>query len=65
MQIIRSIVAGEQNPDILAAMRDIRCKATIETVRAALVGNYQPEHVFALKKAKSTRAVRCLSAMCG
>lgn len=51
MQIIRSIVAGERNPDVLAAMRDIRCKATIATVRAALVGNYQPEHVFALKQA--------------
>lgn len=51
MQIIRSIVAGERNPDVLAAMRDVRCKATIETVRAALVGNYQPEHVFALKQA--------------
>ena len=51
MQIIRSIVAGERNPDVLAAMRDIRCKATTATVRAALVGNYQPEHVFALKQA--------------
>ncbi len=51
MQIIRAIVAGEHNPDVLAAMRDVRCKATIETVRAALVGNYQPEHVFALKQA--------------
>ena len=51
MQIIRAIVAGERNPDVLAAMRDVRCKATIETVRAALVGNYQPEHVFALKQA--------------
>jgi hypothetical protein len=51
MQIIRAIVAGERNPDVLAKMRDVRCKATIETVRAALVGNYQPEHVFALKQA--------------
>lgn len=51
MQIIRAIVAGEHNPDVLAAMRDVRCKATIETVRAALVGNYQPEHVFALEQA--------------
>lgn len=51
MQIIRAIVAGERNPDVLAEMRDVRCKATIETVRAALVGNYQPEHVFALKQA--------------
>jgi transposase len=51
MQIIRAIVAGERNPDVLAGMRDVRCKATINTVRAALVGNYQPEHVFALKQA--------------
>lgn len=51
MQIIRAIVAGERNPNVLAEMRDIRCKATIETVCAALVGNYQPEHVFALKQA--------------
>ena len=51
MQIIRAIVAGERNPDVLAEMRDVRCKATTETVRAALVGNYQPEHVFALKQA--------------
>lgn len=51
MQIIRAIVAGERNSDVLAEMRDVRCKATIETVRAALVGNYQPEHVFALKQA--------------
>lgn len=51
MQIIHAIVAGERNPDVLAEMRDVRCKATTETVRAALVGNYQPEHVFALKQA--------------
>ncbi len=51
MQIIRAIVAGERNPDVLAEMRDVRCKAKIDTVHAALVGNYQPEHVFALKQA--------------
>lgn len=51
MRIIRAIVAGERNPDKLAAMRDVRCKESIETIRNALVGNYQPEHVFALKQA--------------
>ena len=51
MKIIRSIVAGERDPATLAAMRDIRCKASIATVQAALVGNYQPEHVFALTQA--------------
>ena len=51
MRIIRAIVAGERDPDKLALMRDRGCKATIETVRAALVGHYQPEHVFALTQA--------------
>ena len=51
MKMIRAIVAGERDPDILAAMRDTRCKAGVETVRAALVGNYQPEHVFTLTQA--------------
>lgn len=51
MQIIRAIVAGERDPDKLAAMRDVRCQASAETIRGALVGNYQPEHVFALKQA--------------
>jgi len=51
MRIIRAIVSGERDPDKLAAMRDVRCKESIETIRAALVGNYQPEHVFALKQA--------------
>jgi transposase len=51
MKIIRAIVAGERDPDKLAAMRDVRCKESIETIRSALVGNYQPEHVFALRQA--------------
>ena len=51
MNIIRAIVAGERDPDKLAAMRDVRCKESQETIRGALVGNYQPEHLFALKQA--------------
>lgn len=51
MRIIRAIVAGERDPDKLAAMRDVRCKESSETIRNALVGNYQPEHLFALKQA--------------
>ena len=48
MRIIRAIVAGERNPDVLATYRDVRCHSSIETIRAALVGNYRDEHVFAL-----------------
>lgn len=51
MKIIRAIVSGQRDPQQLATMRDVRCKASSETVRAALVGNYQPEHVFALTQA--------------
>ena len=51
MKIIRAIVSGQRDPQVLADMRDVRCKASRETVRAALVGNYQPEHVFALQQA--------------
>ena len=51
MRIIRAIVAGERDPDRLAACRDRRCHASIETVRQALVGNDREEHVFALAQA--------------
>ena len=48
MRIIRAIVAGERDPDVLAACRDVRCHSSTETIRAALVGNDREEHVFAL-----------------
>lgn len=51
MRIIRTILGGERDPKILSAMRDVRCHSSIETIEAALVGNYQPEHLFALKQA--------------
>lgn len=51
MSIIRSIVSGERDPKVLARLRDVRCKASPETVQAALVGNYRAEHIFALTQA--------------
>lgn len=48
MKIIRAIVAGERNSEVLADYRDVRCKSSPETIRAALVGNDRAEHVFAL-----------------
>jgi transposase len=51
MAIIRAIVAGEQDPEVLAQFRDERCKASTETIRAALTGNYRTEHLFALRQA--------------
>jgi transposase len=51
MRIIRAIVAGERSPSMLAAMSDRRCKGGVDVIEAALVGNYQPEHLFALSQA--------------
>ena len=48
IRIIRAIVAGERNPDVLATYRDVRCHSSIETIRAALGGNNRDEHIFAL-----------------
>lgn len=48
MRIIRAIVAGERDPEVLAAFRDIRCHSSIEMIKAALVGNDRDEHIFAL-----------------
>jgi transposase len=51
MRILRAIVAGERDPGVLAAHRDVRCAASDATLRAALTGHYRPEHVFALQQA--------------
>lgn len=51
MRIIRAIAKGERNPATLAASRDTRCKSSEKTIEDALKGNYQPEHIFALKQA--------------
>ena len=57
MRIIRAIVAGERDPAILAAYRDGRCHASVETVRQALVGNNRKEHIFLDPSARAVR--RC------
>jgi len=51
MQIIRAIVDGTRDPAVLARFRDVRCQASEETIRQALIGNYRPEHVFTLRQA--------------
>lgn len=51
MRIIRAIAKGERNPTVLSTYRDTRCKSTQKTIEEALIGNFQPEHVFALRQA--------------
>lgn len=51
MRIIRALIAGERDPEIVASFRDARCRASAETVRDALVGDDREEHIFALAQA--------------
>jgi transposase len=51
MKIIRAIVAGEHNPEVLASYRDGHCAKSEEEIKKSLEGNYKREHVFALKQA--------------
>lgn len=50
MKIIRAIVDGERDPQVLAAYRDKRIKASQETIAKALEGNYLNEHLSSLKR---------------
>jgi transposase len=51
MQIIRAMVAGEQDPVKLAQYRDPRCRSSQDELAKALTGHYRPEHLFMLKQA--------------
>jgi transposase len=51
LAIIRAIVAGEHDPVHLARFRAPRCGSRTEDIAKALTGQYQPEHVVALKQA--------------
>ena len=51
LRILRAIVSGNHAPEQLAEFRDRRCHASEDTIREALIGNYRPEHVFALRQA--------------
>ena len=50
LKIVRSILAGERDPERLAVHRDPRCHASHAEIMAALTGNYRAEHLFALKQ---------------
>ena len=65
MRILRAIVAGERDPNVLAAMRDGRCKSSAETIAAALEGDYREEHLLALRQSLSLHdAYTALAAEC-
>jgi transposase len=51
LQILRAIVAGERDPQVLAGLRHGRCHHSEAEIAKALSGQYRAEHVFALKQA--------------
>lgn len=48
--IIRAIVAGERNPQQLAALRNWRCQKDEAEIAEALTGTWRDEHLFVLKQ---------------
>jgi hypothetical protein len=50
LTIIRAIVAGERDPQKLAAMRDRNCKKSEEEIGKALTGTWREEHLFIVKQ---------------
>jgi len=48
--IIRAIVAGERDPEVLAKHRNARVKASVAEVQRALTGNWRDEHLFLLQQ---------------
>jgi transposase len=50
MNILRAIVDGERDPNVLATYRDSKCKNSQEVIAKSLKGHYSEEHLFALKQ---------------
>jgi transposase len=46
--IIDAIIAGERDPKKLAALRDKRCRSSVENIIEALRGEYREEYLFVL-----------------
>jgi transposase len=51
LRIIRAIIAGERDPEVLARLRHYSCHSSAETIAKALTGSYRTEHLFALEQA--------------
>ncbi len=50
LAILDAILAGERDSAVLAKLRDPRIKASEETIRKSLEGNWRAEHILALKQ---------------
>ena len=52
MSIVDATVAGERDAAVLAKRRPPHIKASEETIRKSLVGNWRAEHLFTLKQSR-------------
>lgn len=50
-KILRAIVAGERDDEVLAAMKNVRIRASTKDIAKSLQGNWRIEHLFALRQA--------------
>jgi len=50
IKIIKAIVAGEQDPQVLASLKDPRIKSSTADIAASLTGDYRHEHLFVLQQ---------------
>lgn len=54
LAIIDAIIAGQRDLEQLADLKDPRIKASKETIKKSLEGDYRSEHIFTLKQALQT-----------
>lgn len=51
--IITAILEGQRDADKLAGLRDHRCRASLDKIKSALVGDYRAEYLFVLKQCQA------------
>jgi transposase len=54
LAIVDAIIAGQRDPVALAKLRDPHIKASEETIRKSLVGNWRGEHLFTLEQSRKS-----------
>jgi transposase len=54
LAIVDAIITGQRDPVALAKLRDSHIKASEETIRKSLVGNWRAEHLFTLQQSRKS-----------
>ena len=50
-KILRAIIAGERDGQVLGAMKNVRVRASVDEIAKSLQGTWRAEHLFALRQA--------------